>query len=90
MSIWLVLKICQVKKGFIVRWWVSKTTDKEYEHVFKVWDRFGMKAMKDYHDLYLKYDALLLGDVFKNFRNCSLKNEQVIIWMHQLLVGMQY
>ena len=51
--------------------------------------RFGLKTMKDYLDLYLKYDALLLGDVFKNFRNCSLKNEQVIIWVHQLLVGMQ-
>ena len=41
--------------------------------------RFGLKTMKDCLDLYLKYDALLLGDVFKNFRNCSLKNEQVII-----------
>ena len=26
-----------------------------------------MKAMKDYHDLYLKCDILLLPDVFENF-----------------------
>ena len=28
-----------------------------------------MKTMKDYHDLYLKCDILLLGDVFEKFRN---------------------
>ena len=30
--------------------------------------------MKDYHDLYLKCDALLLAHVFEKFRNNSLKN----------------
>ena len=33
-----------------------------------------MKTMKDYHDLYLKCDVLLLADVFEKFRNNSLKN----------------
>ena len=33
-----------------------------------------MKTMKDYHDLYLKYDVLLLADVFQKFRKNSLKN----------------
>ena len=33
-----------------------------------------MKTMKDYHDLYLKCDVLLLGDVFEKFRNSSFKN----------------
>ena len=33
-----------------------------------------MKTMTDYHDLYLKCDVLLLADVFKKFRNNSLKN----------------
>ena len=28
-----------------------------------------MKAMKDYHDLYLKCDVFLLSDVFEKFRN---------------------
>ena len=36
-------------------------------HVPKVFDRFEMKMMKDYHDLYL------LVDVFEKFRNASLK-----------------
>ena len=33
-----------------------------------------MKTMKDYHDLYLKCDVLLLTDVFEKFGNNSLKN----------------
>ena len=33
-----------------------------------------MKKMKDYHDLYLKCDALLLADLFEKFRNNSFKN----------------
>ena len=32
-----------------------------------------MKTMKDYNDLYLKCDILLLADVFEKFRNNSLK-----------------
>ena len=32
-----------------------------------------MNAMKDYHDLYLKCDVLLLADVFEKFGNNSLK-----------------
>ena len=33
-----------------------------------------MKSTKDYRDLYLKCDVLLLADVFQKFRNNSLKN----------------
>ena len=33
-----------------------------------------MKTMKDYQDLHLKFDVLLLADVFGKFRNISLKN----------------
>ena len=33
-----------------------------------------MKTIKDYHDLYLKCDVLLLADVSKKCRNNSLKN----------------
>ena len=41
-----------------------------------------MKTMKDYHNLYLKCDVLLLADVFGKFRNNSLNIKdyvQVII-----------
>ena len=32
----------------------TKIGDKKYDHVLKVWNKFEMKTMKDYHDLYLK------------------------------------
>ena len=41
----------------------KKICDKEYEYVLKVWNKFEMKKIKDYHDLYLKCDILLLTDV---------------------------
>ena len=52
----------------------KKNSDKEYEHVLNVWNKFEMKMMKDYHDLYLKCGVLLLADVFEKFKNNSLKN----------------
>ena len=34
----------------------KKVSRKEYKYVLKIWDKFKMKMMKDYHDLYLKCD----------------------------------
>ena len=33
-----------------------------------------MQMIKDYHDLYLKCDVLLLANIFEKFRNSSSKN----------------
>ena len=52
----------------------KNVSDKEYQHVLKVRNKFDMKTMEDYHDLYLKNGVLLLADVFEKFRNNSLKN----------------
>ena len=46
----------------------------DYTHAQKVWDIFGMKTMRDYHDLYQKTDVLLLADVFEEFREVCLKH----------------
>ena len=67
MNIWAILKSlkknCLVKKSFIVFW--QRISDKEYEHVLNVWNKFEMKTMKDYHDLYLKCDVLFSWCVWK-------------------------
>ena len=39
----------------------------------KIWDKFNMKNMGDYHDCYLKKDILLLADVFEKFIDTCLK-----------------
>ena len=39
----------------------------------KIWGKFDINDMSDYHDHYLKKDALLLADVFEKFINTCLK-----------------
>ena len=51
----------------------KQISDKDYENFLIVWNKFKMKTMKDYHDLYLKCDVLLLVDVSEKLRNNSLK-----------------
>ena len=62
--------------------WYSRLSDEDistddYKHAQQVWDKFQMKTMRDYHDLYLKTDVLLLADVFEEFRNICLENYEL-------------
>ena len=43
----------------------------DYDHAENVWRSFGCTPMRDYHDLYLGTDVLLLTDVFEKFRSMS-------------------
>ena len=49
----------------------KKISYKEYDYDLKVGNKFEMKTMKDYHDLYLKCDALL--------RQMFLKKLEIIV-----------
>ena len=45
-----------------------------YSYALDVWNKFKMKSLGDYRDLYVKIDVLLLADVFENFINTCLES----------------
>jgi len=49
-------------------------TNEEYERALFIWKEFDCKTFKDYHDLYLITDVLLLADVFDAYRRTSFKS----------------
>ena len=48
-------------------------TIEDYFTCEKIYDKFKMKNMGNYHDHYLKKDVLLLADVFEKFIDTCLK-----------------
>ena len=71
-----------LKKIFIVN--LENITDKDYEHVKKVWDVFEIKNLGEYHDLYVQSDIFLIADVFENFRNKCIEIHKLLIFrLHQ-------
>ena len=48
-------------------------TDDKYLTSTKIWNKFNMKNLGDYHDHYFKKDVLLPADVFEKFIDTCLK-----------------
>ena len=44
-------------------------TDVDHRHAKRVFKKFKLKNLGDYHDLYVQSDTLLVPDIFENFRN---------------------
>jgi hypothetical protein len=47
-------------------------SDEQYDRAQAIWTTFNCRTFKDYHDLYLKTDVILLAVAFENFRNVSM------------------
>ena len=52
-------------------------SDKDYAHAQKVWDYFGFKTFRDFTRFYSITDALLLADVFENFRDTAFEAQNL-------------
>ena len=61
------------KESFYSNLNMENVEDIDYRHGNNVFKRFKLKNLREYHDLYVQSDTLLLADVFENFRNTCLK-----------------
>ena len=62
------------KEAFYSKLNMSGVSDQDYEHAHRVWSKFGIKELGEYHDLYLHMDVILLANVFEAFRKVCLDN----------------
>ena len=47
---------------------MSGVSESDYQNAQRVWEEFGICNIRDYHDLYLRTDVLLLANVFLEIR----------------------
>ena len=62
------------KEAFYSKLNMSGVSDQDYEHACRVWSKFGINNLGEYHDLYLRTDIILLANVFEAFRKVCLDN----------------
>ena len=61
------------KEAFYSSLNVENITDIDYRHRNKLFKKFKLKHLGEYHDLYVQSNTLLLTDVFGNFRNMCIE-----------------
>ena len=70
------------KKAFYSEFNLGDITDKDYAHSQKVFERFNLNDLSDYHDLYVQSDTLLLADVFETSALKYMKLILLIFCLH--------
>ena len=61
------------KEAFYSNLSMEDIIDLDYNHANRVFKKFKLKNLGEYHDLYVQSDTLLLADVFENLRNMCIK-----------------
>ena len=51
---------------------MSNVSEADYQHTQRIWKEFRIPNLGEYHDLYLRTDAILLANVFEAFRDTCL------------------
>ena len=65
------------KKDFYSNLNMEDIDDIDYRHGNNVFKGFKLENFRDYHDLYVQSDTLLLADVLENFRDMCLKEYEL-------------
>ena len=65
------------KEDFYSNLNVEDISDIDYRHANNVFKRFKLENLRDYHDLYVQSDTLLLADLFNNFRDMCIKEYEL-------------
>ena len=53
---------------------MSSISEEDYKHAQRVWKEFGIHNLRDYHDLYLRTDVVLLANVYEAFWDTCLRH----------------
>ena len=61
------------KKYFYSGLNMEKMSNIDCKYAKKVFDKFNIKNLGEYHNLYVQSDTLLLADVFENFRDMCIR-----------------
>ena len=51
----------------------KSVSKEEYQNSQEIWDKFQIKNLQEFTNLYNKVDKVLLADIMENFRNIALK-----------------
>ena len=65
------------KESFYSNLNMEDIEDIDYRHGNNVFNKFKLNNLGDYYDLYVQSDTLLLADVFENFRDMCLKENEL-------------
>ena len=68
----------------------SHLKEDDYAHAQMVWNEFNIQNPRQYHELYLTLDVLLLADVFENFRCMSLNYYELDPCHYYTLPGLSF